>query len=159
MAEAVIANFKKDFDMFWGLLGQQIARCPEGVWAKKAGGFPVWQQMLHAVAVTELITLPAGAPSRQTMYEKGVIQFVVTPEAPMRKEDLVALAEVIKLQAHAFMDGQTLESLGHTHEKFSGVFGTPLSNQSAITMLIAHLAYHVGACDAVFRDNAIPGVL
>lgn len=159
MAESVIENFKKDFDMFWGLLEMQTARCPDDLWVKKAGGFLFWQQMLHAVAVAELFALPEGAPSLQTVYDRGVILLASVPETTMSKEDLHALAQSIQPVVHAFMERQTVASLGQKHAKLSAMFGKDITNQSAVTLLIAHLAYHVGACDAIFRDNGIPGVL
>ena len=52
----------------WSLLEAYVDACPEAIWEEKNGGWPVWQQMLHAVTVLDFFTcgeqplLPAPAP-------------------------------------------------------------------------------------------------
>ena len=156
--DPTIACFREEFDRFHGLLEQHIDRCPEDLWEARAGGYPYWQQLLHAFACVELYALPEGEPSRQTRYPRAVVMLSDVPESAMTRDEMRALAADMKTLAHAFMDGQSAATLTARHEPLCRFFGREITQQFALLGLVRHACYHLGCCDAILRERGLPGV-
>ena len=67
MSRDIINAVQAPYRHSWSLLTQFIDVCPEKIWNETRGGWPVWQQIAHALAVLNFFTLgendaPASAP-------------------------------------------------------------------------------------------------
>lgn len=157
MSDPVIQCFRDEFDRFFDLLEKQIENCPDDLWISKAGGYLVWQQFFHSLACTLLF---AGSEDVFTSlgYSPQVIMLTHEANKAMTREQMQALAPKARQKAHAFFDGQSVATLTEKNEGLSKGLGREMTNQNAAIALIRHNCYHLGACDAVLRDNGLPGV-
>lgn len=157
MSDPIIEGFRAEFDRFFDLLEKQIETCPDDLWTRKAGGFVVWQQFFHSLAC---ILLFAGSEDVFTSlgYSPQVMMLSGESDKVMSREEMRTLAQKAKQKAHAFFDGQSTATLTEKNEGLSKGLGRDMTNQTAAIALIRHNCYHLGGCDAVLRDNGLPGV-
>ena len=139
------------------MLSLQAEACPETLWLDKKSGFPFWQELLHTVGIVELISLEPGAESAQS-YPPQVLMLSCEPEKPMSKEEFMAYAAEVYINAHSFIEGLSVAKLTEKHEKMSALLGRDVVNQYALMSMIRHTCYHLGACDAVLRGAGLKGV-
>ena len=154
-SEPIIQCFQEEFDRFWGMFEQQIALCPDDLWDRPAGGYPVWQQMAHTIACVEMFALPDPATPTRIIGARFSMETVMfAPSAEKAgKEEMLRLSRQAKDLGDAFLSSLTTASLTAPHARTSARRGTPQTMQNAAIALVRHCAYHVGCCDAVSRDQ------
>lgn len=157
MHDPVVRCFKDDFDRFWGLLEKQMRVCPDDLWSKKAGGWPVWQQFLHAVGTVEFFIQAEGEASAFKVG-KDVIMLSSTPDKAVSRTELLDLAERMQELAHSFMNGVNRDSMTERYEPLSARFGREVTKQFVMLALVRHCNYHMGCIDAIFREYGHEGV-
>ena len=57
MSRAIVAELESPYQRAWGLMCQFMDVCPDEIWAETNGGWPVWQQVAHTVAVLNFFIL------------------------------------------------------------------------------------------------------
>ena len=57
MSREIVAALEEPYQRSWALLAQYMDICPENIWAETNGGWPVWQQVAHAIAVLNFFIL------------------------------------------------------------------------------------------------------
>ena len=57
MSREIVAALEEPYQRSWALLAQYLDICPENIWAETNGGWPVWQQAAHAIAVLNFCIL------------------------------------------------------------------------------------------------------
>jgi hypothetical protein len=139
-----------------GLLSALIEALPDALWAKKAGAWPVWQHVIHAVSGADLFTpgQPAAPPAGLT---PDILQLkAVGPEAPA-KAAAKAYLEAVLAKFEAF--AATLNDAGLTAPNQAlAAIGLPWDLATTLAALGSHTAYHVGYGDALLRGEGLPGV-
>lgn len=141
----------------WGLLEAYLDACPEEIWAEKNGGWPVWQQFLHAVMVLDFFTcgektlLPAPATQEELMLS-------AQGREPADKAAVRAYMAAVKLRVDDWLAALDDAGLPVKNERLSTALGFPVDAMWILVMLSAHTQYHLGSCDAALRDHGLPGV-
>ena len=141
----------------WSLLEAYMDACPEAVWEEKNGGWPVWQQMLHAVTVLDFFTcgdqplLPAPAP-------QDVLMLTVQGTEKVDKAGLRAYMAAVRGRVDAWLAALDDAALSVKNERLSAALGFEVSAMWVLVMLASHTQYHLGSCDAALRDHGLPGV-
>ena len=156
--DIIVKCFRDDFDRFYDMLLAQIDLCPDAVWTSEESGYPYWQQILHAVAMTELYSLPEGASPRQKRYSMQVAMLSEETDDHMSKAELRYLAEDVRQGVYTFMDGMTAEKLTSLNQKLTRILKRDTLYLNTLIALVRHLTYHIGCCDAVLRSHGIKGV-
>ena len=57
MSRDIVAALEQPYQRAWGLLAQFMEVCPDAIWAETNGGWPVWQQVAHTIAVLNFFIL------------------------------------------------------------------------------------------------------
>ena len=141
----------------WSMLEAYTDACPDAIWEEKHGGWPVWQQMLHAVTVLDFFTcgdaslLPAPAP-------QDVLMLTVQGTEKVDKAGLRAYMSAVKGRVDAWLAALDDAALSVKDERLSAALGFEVSAMWVLVMLASHTQYHLGSCDAALRDHGLPGV-
>lgn len=159
MSKDIINALQGPYNHAYGLLNQFMDACPENIWAETNGGWPVWQQVAHAVAVLNFFIL-----------EKEDDQFLPAPcdmNTLMLKEQgktLVTKAAMkqygatVKASVDAWLAKISDADLARLQERVSKRIGRDTPYAAIVSMLASHTNYHLGSCDAALRDHGLPGV-
>ena len=155
MENSILLNsLKKQFFDQFSMLERIIEICPDDLWNKKVSGFVFWQQILHTL-VGEHFWLRVGkAEFIEPFKEKNVYpEFEKDPENMLSKDVLIKFCTETKKFAEKWFYGKDDNWL-----KLPSIIYDKWTNLDTIVSQISHLMYHVGHCDAIFREYNIKGV-
>ena len=159
MSRAIVAELEGPYQRAFALLAQFIDVCPENVWAETNGGWPVWQQVAHAVAVLNFFVLEkdddAFVPAPA---ELGVLMLREQGQQLVSKEAMKAYGAAVKAAVDARVARLADADLTSIQERVSKKIGRELSYGAVMVMLASHTMYHLGSCDAALRDHGLPSV-
>ena len=158
MSQNSVSGLKAAFDRSYGMLQQFIEVCPDDIWKKKFGGWPIWQQLYHGIGAVNFFILPPGAAFPEMPFPQNVGSLEVTPDTPADKAVLKACAVQLKTAADAYFASLTDEMLGEKNEGLSQRLNIPMTHATTAAMLTGHSLYHLGACDAALREQGLKGV-
>ena len=159
MSRAIVAELESPYQRAWGLMSQFIDVCPEEIWAETNGGWPVWQQVAHTIAVLNFFILEKDddtfvpAPA-----ELGVLMLKEQGQQVVSKEAMKAYGAAVKAAVDARVARLTDGDLTGIQQRVSKKIGRDLSYGAVVVMLASHTTYHLGSCDAALRDHGLPGV-
>lgn len=159
MSRAIVAALEAPYKRAWSLMAQFIDVCPDEIWAETNGGWPVWQQVAHAVAVLNFFVLEkdddtfVSAPA-----ELDVLMLKKQGQQVVGKEAMKAYGTAVMAAVDARVAGLADADLTSIQERLSKKIGRELSYGSMMVMLASHTTYHLGSCDAALRDHGLPGV-
>ena len=159
MSRAIVAELESPYQRDWGLMCQFMDVCPDEIWAETNGGWPVWQQVAHTVAVLNFFILEndddtfVPAPA-----ELGVLMLKEQGQQVVGKEAMKAYGAAVKAAVDARVARLTDADLTRIQERVSKKIGRELSYGAVMVMLASHTTYHLGSCDAALRDHGLPGV-
>jgi hypothetical protein len=163
MSQAVIAGQRASFERAYGLMAQFVEVCPEDLWAKKFGGWPVWQQVYHALGSCQFSVLQAGETPEQGLYPPEVGGLQSVPDATPAKKEVLEYGARMKAKADAYLGALRDADLpdinrGLTARMKSFGIDREFSHSQALAMLSGHIMYHLGTCDAALRERGLKGV-
>jgi len=150
----ITESFKSTFDRGWGFLMQVIEVCPDDLWVKKSGGYFFWQQLFHHFALMDFFIMPKDG----VIENYNVVMLKTEPQFTMSKEEVKNFAAKMKEKTDKWIDSLDDESLLPVHEGLSARRGYTVTYATALSALIAHIYYHIGACDSILRENGLKGV-
>ena len=159
MSRAIVAELENPYQRTWGLLCQFMDVCPDEIWAETNGGWPVWQQVAHTVAVLNFFILEndddtiVPAPT-----EFGVLMLKEQGQQVVSKEAMKAYGATVKAAVDARVARLNDADLTGIQQRVSKKIGRDLSYGAVVVMLASHTTYHLGSCDAALRDHGLPGV-
>lgn len=155
--DAFVSCIRDDYDRFWKLLEKQVETCPEGLWAERVAGWYFWQQLYHAMYSMDFYTRPDEEPSVAPFsYDISML----SEDAPrhLSKGELLAFGATMKKRAFDYIEATTPQNMGETNAFLSRRLGKEVSRLYAVIAMIRHCNYHLGCCDAIFRERGLPGV-
>ena len=159
MSRAIVAELESPYQRAWDLMCKFMDVCPDEIWAETNGGWPVWQQVAHTVAVLNFFILEndddiiVPAPT-----EFGVLMLREQGQQMVSKEAMKAYGAAVKAAVDARVARLTDADLTHIQERVSKKIGRELTYGAIMVMLVSHTTYHLGSCDAALRDHGLPGV-
>ena len=159
MSRAIVAELENPYQRAWGLRCQLMDVCPDEIWAETNGGWPVWQQVAHTVAVLNFFILEndddtiVPAPT-----EFGVLMLKEQGQQVVSKEAMKAYGATVKAAVDARVARLTDADLTRVQERVSKKIGRELTYGTVMVMLASHTTYHLGSCDAALRDHGLLGV-
>ena len=155
--DPVIQTFKNDFDRFYDMLIMQIDVCPDNLWTAKEGGYFYWQQVLHAIGVTEMYTVKDG-DKFSPKYGMPVIMLSEEPADYLSKDELRELALDVREKVYDYLNSLKPEQLLTLHPFFTKALKKDTNYLAMLIALVRHLCYHIGCLDSVLRNNGLKGV-
>ncbi len=158
MPHAIVDGLTAPIDRAFGLLAQFIEVCPEEIWVEKNGGWPVWQQMYHAlVAVYFFVELP-GEPAPPPLARVEIGSLREEGAEPLTKDQLRAALGTARTWVERHLAGLGDGDLSQLNAPLQAKTKLEITQAGTLAMIAAHTLYHLGSLDAALRDHGLKGV-
>lgn len=157
MSRNIVMAVQAPFQNAFGLLERYIDVCPEEIWKEKNGGWPVWQQIYHALTAIDFFVGQVGTPS-EWPFDQATGSLGTVSEQHLSRGEAKKLAAEAKARADLYLSGLNDANLAEREPRLSAVFGSDVFHGAIVGMLASHTLYHVGSCDAALRDHGLKGV-
>ena len=158
MSQAIVQNQRGSFDFAFSLMMQFIEVCPDDTWAKKFGGWPIWQQVYHALNAVDFFISEPNAEPVKGLVAPEVGNLKTVGEAPVSKADMKAFAAKVKAAADGYMNALTDEDMTKQAAGATARMGRETLHATVMALMIGHILYHLGSCDAALREQGLKGV-
>ena len=149
----LLLSLKTQLLISFSMLEKIIETCPDELWNKKVSGYVFWQQLVHAFAGThgwlreeKLEIMP---PFSIFNGKKIYSEFENDPEIMLTKADVIQLCNETKETVEKWFNGKDDDWLKMPFAIFK------INNFDNIAGQIRHIMYHVGHCEAIFRESGI----
>jgi hypothetical protein len=152
MENRVFLNSLRDqLFLSFAMLEKIIEICPDELWNKKVSGFVFWQQLVHAFSgacgwLRE--EKPEIIPVFSTFKKNIYPEFESDPETMLTKTEVRYLYNETKETAEKWFEGKDDDWLKKP-------LYNKMTNLDNTTGQLRHIMYHVGHCEAIFRENGI----
>ncbi|MDR2055060.1 MAG: DinB family protein [Desulfovibrio sp.] len=158
MSREIVQAAQGPFERAYSLLTEYMDVCPDDIWAEKNGGWPVWQQIAHAVWVLDLFVCGDGETLPPAPLDEDVARFKAQGGEVVGRAAVKEYAAAVKSRVDAWFARLTDADLGRTNAALSKKIGRELTHIATVIMLASHTSYHLGSCDAALRDHGLAGV-
>lgn len=158
MSRAIVENQRGSFDFAFSLIQQFMDVCPDVIWNKKFGGWPIWQQVYHALNAVDFFTSAPGAERVKGLVSPDVASLMAQGETPISKSDMKEFAARIKSAADGYMEALTDAGMAEVAEGATKRMGRETRHATVMALMVGHILYHLGSCDAALRENGMKGV-
>jgi hypothetical protein len=147
-----VHSLQKQLMLSFSMLENVIETCPDELWNKKVSGFIFWQQLVHTLSGTNgwlRESKPETLPAFSTYNGKNIYpEFENEPEIELTKEDVRQICNETKETTEKYFTGKNDDWLRKT--LFQNY--THFDN---ITNQLKHIMYHIGHCEAIYREYGI----
>jgi len=158
MSRIITQSLEGNIMRAFTLANEFVNVCPEDVWGMKFGGWPVWQQIFHPFAVLDFFLRAPHEHPEPPLFEPGVAELKKEPLDPPAKLLIKEYFEKNQERTRQYIANLDDSALATKHEGLSTRFGRDMTQASALSLIAAHVMYHLGACDAALREQGHPGV-
>ena len=107
MSQNIVQQQRENFNFAYSLLMQFIDVCPDDLWGKKFGGWPVWQQVYHALTALDFFVAAPDAKPIHGFVPQDVANLSVQGQEPLSKNQLKEFASLAKTGADKYLDSLT----------------------------------------------------
>ncbi len=150
----LIRVMKTQLDLSLNMVKSAIDSCPYGLWGAKAGGFVLWQQILHALCGTLFWMRGSSGEFDEPFRDREVYpEFERDPVGTVTKGEMRALAERTSALTEAFFAGKDDVWLLAP----SAIYDKRTNAEVALGQ-IRHLMYHAGHFDCALRERGLTAV-
>ncbi len=158
MSRAIVENQRGSFDFAFSLLLQFMDVCPDDIWNKKFGGWPIWQQVYHALNAIDFFISAPGAEPVKTLAPPEVGSLNAQGKSPISRADMKEFAALVKSAADGYMDALTDADMVQVAAGATQRMGRETLHATVMALMIGHILYHLGSGDAALRENGMKGV-
>lgn len=158
MSRAIVENQRGSFDFAFSLMQQFMDVCPDAIWNKKFGGWPIWQQVYHALNAVDFFISAPGAEPVKGLVSPDVGSLKAQGETPVSKNDMQEFAARVKSAADGYMEALTDADMAEVAEGATKRMGRETRHATVMALMVGHILYHLGSCDAALRENGLKGV-
>jgi hypothetical protein len=158
MSRIITQSLEGNIMHAFSLANEFVKVCPEDIWGMKFGGWPVWQQIFHPFASVDFFLRGVNEHAELPLFEDGVAEFKKSPLEPPARLLIKEYMEKTQERVQKYIAGLDDTALAAKHEGLSSRFGRDMTQAAALSLIAAHVMYHLGACDAALREQGRPGV-
>jgi hypothetical protein len=158
MSRAIVDAQRGNFEFAFSLMLQFIDACPDAVWSKKFGGWPIWQQVYHALNAVDFFISAPGTEPADALATPEVASLSAQGDKPVAKAAMKAFAARVKAAADGYMDALTDAGMLAKAEGATLRMKRDTPHAGVMALMVGHLFYHLGGCDAALRENGMKGV-
>jgi hypothetical protein len=158
MSKEIVAVVQAPFQNAFGMLERYMEVCPDDIWKEKSGGWPVWQQIYHALGVLDFFVRSEGEEPIPEPLDPGVVKLAQVSGDLLSRDDMRKLAGQHKARVEAYIARLTDADLARINPGLSARIGRELTHGAVLVMLSSHTLYHLGSCDAALRNHGLKGV-
>ena len=159
MSRQIVAELAANFERAHGFYLQFIDQCPDDLWTKKFGAWPLWQHIVHVYGSIDHFTLQAG--QNPTPYPCGVgnlLIFEFKAGEAVDKNTMRAYVLTMKAKADVYINGLTDAMLGEKNMGFSARKSEDRTHALTLSVLAGHAYYHFGTLDTALREHGYKGI-
>ena len=120
MSQTTINALKGPIDNSFALLNQFMDVCPDDLWGEKSGGWPVWQQVYHAISAVDFFIAYEGE-KEAPLAKEGVADLAEVGDSVVSKEKIKAACVAAQERLGKYLASITDEDLPKRNE---GVFAS-----------------------------------
>jgi hypothetical protein len=149
----LLDSIKNQYFISFSMLEKIIEICPDELWNKKVSGYVFWQQLIHTFAGSkgwlreEKID---GIPFSQINGKNIYSEFENDPETILAKDEVKKCCNEVKEIAEKWFAGKDDDWLKSPYKIYDKI-----NNFDQTVGQIRHIMYHIGHCEAIFRENGI----
>ena len=158
MENCMLVNFlEKNFLDTFSMVEKIIEICPDELWNSKKSGFVFWQQLVHTLAPLYgwLREEELGYVAFNEINGGKIYPFFENdPEIVLTKKDIKKCCNETKETVEKWFSGKDDEWLKLPHNIYSG-----WTNLDITVGQIEHMMYHIGYCDAIFKENGMEKIV
>ncbi len=158
MSNPVTESLSGGIERVFGLADAFIEACPEDIWGKKFGGWPVWQHLYHGFGSTVFFVLQEGEKELPAPFDPAVGGLKEVAQFTPSKDEIKVVSQKMKELVRAYVKGISDADLGKKNAGLSGRIGAEMTHAGTLSLIAGHLYYHFGACDAALRENGLKGI-
>ena len=158
MPRRTTQSLTENIQFAFELLNKFMDVCPEDIWAKKFGGWPVWQQIYHAISALDYFCAPLGAPEGPTPFGAEEAELATLGATAPGKAEFKAYAAKAQERVKTYLSGLDDATLPQSNAGLAERMHMPATHANTLSLITAHTLYHLGSCDAALRESGLPGV-
>ena len=158
MARVITQSLEGNVSYALALLDQFVEACPEELWSKKFGGWPVWQQVYHAVAALDFFIRPLDAAGETPPFGEKEADLDISAASAPGKPQIKTYAQKMSARVDDYVAGLDDALLAQSHAGLADRLAMPATHANALCLIAAHTLYHLGICDTALREQGLPGV-
>ena len=159
MSKDILNGMVAIYDRVNGLVEKFIEIFPDKIWAEPKGKFPVWQHVYHSSSAASFFLAGERHKPVEASFVPAVGLFEESPPPPADKAAVAKFGKEVDAFVRAYLAKLSDADLAKTNDGLSGRINAPMSHSATITLLVGHIFYHFGHCDAALRDNGMQGLL
>ena len=152
-----INSLENQFFLSFSMLEKIIEICPNELWNSKKSGFVFWQQLFHTFYYVRFWFRDENSEVNDPYKDlKLYPELEKEPENLLTKSNMINFCKETKEIAKNWFKGKDddwLKLFFFKNPPYKNL--EKLKNNDVIVDQIRHLMYHVGHCDAIFRENGI----
>ena len=146
-----INSLRNHFFVSISMLERIIEICPDELWNKKVSGFVFWQQIFHTFTGGHFWLRTEKTEFEEPFKDKNVYpELEKDPETTLSKDTLRKFCHDTKEIADKWFSDKDDNWL-----KLPSKLSDKVTNYNLMIGQIKHMMYHIGHCEAVFRENGI----
>lgn len=155
MANQYVKQYQNVMEFTLALYDKYVEICPEEIWNEKFGGWPICQQCYHALWASGMMM--ASINGRQVVEPESPFPLNASNKTMPSKQDVKGMIAGIKSAYSQLLGELENEALLQPDEPLASKLGRPVTNGEALELIVAHLQYHLGSCDAALREKNLEG--
>lgn len=156
MSKAFVDVARFGADRAMGLCDKFWVICPESVWTKRSGGWPVGRQFYHLCQAAGLFIAGLGGEKAESANPKAGDLGEDRDYCPS-KEEAKELFNSVSQALNKLLDSLNDEDLLKNNPAFSQRLGKEVNNAECLNLMVSHMLYHLGSCDAALRGAGLEG--
>ena len=159
MSRQIVTEFAANFERAHGFYLQFLNQCPDALWTKKFGDWPLWQHIVHTYGCIDYFVLQEGEqPAPCPCEADNILAFKFKAGATMEKNAMLAYVLTMKARADAYIGGLTDTMLGQSNAGFAARKQEARTHALTLSMLASHAYYHLGTLDTALREHGCKGI-
>ena len=159
MCRRIVAEFAANFERAHGFYLQFLDECPDGLWTRKFGSWPLWQHIVHVYGCIDYFVLQEGQqPTPCPCAADNILTFAFKAGEAMDKRAMRAYVLTMKAKADAYIGSLSDAMLGESNAGFSARKQEERTHALTLSVLASHAYYHFGTLDTALREHGYKGI-
>ncbi|MCL1985707.1 MAG: DinB family protein [Betaproteobacteria bacterium] len=159
MSRYIVTELADNFERAHGFYLQFIEQCPDELWGKKFGAWPLWQHIVHVYGCIDHFVLQDGQqPTPYPCKAGNILAFEFDAGATMDKTAMRTYVLTMKAKAEAYINSLTDAVLGEKNAGLSARKKEGRTHALTMSMLAGHAYYHFGTLDTALREYGYKGI-
>jgi hypothetical protein len=159
MSRKIVDELAGNFERAHGFYLQFLDECPDELWTKKFGAWPLWQHIVHVYGCIDHFVLQEGQEA--TTYPcaaENILTFAFKEGKAVDKSTMRAYVLTMKGKADAYIRGLNDGMLDENNAGFSARKKEARTHALTLSVLASHAYYHFGTLDTALREHGYKGI-